>query len=79
MRAMEESIVGRRVTLQEPVVKVRKTHWRKGFPGAQVGKTSSSCQGKEGLEEYLRERVIWGYGPSREREGEGWWKCLKKS
>lgn len=42
------SIVGRRVTLQEPVVKVRKTHWRKGFPGAQVGKTSSSCQGKRG-------------------------------
>lgn len=33
------------------VGKVRKPSWRKGFPGAEVGKTGGSWPGEDGLEE----------------------------
>lgn len=51
-------------------MKVGKASWRKGFPGAEGGKMSSSWPGKEGLEEYSggSERVgLWTFS-GRERE-----------
>lgn len=46
-------------------MKVGKASWRKGFPGAEGGKMSSSWPGKEGLEENSggSERVgLWTFG-----------------
>lgn len=58
MRAMEKYRDHAVVEQSQLLVgKVRRPSWRKGFPGAEVGKTGGSWPGEDGLE-YSRERWL---------------------
>lgn len=79
IRAVEEKYRRWQDEITESLLlwKVRKASWRKGFPGAEVGKTSRSWPGEEGLEDDSREserlelETFQGERESEKREREG--------